>query len=296
MGIVCLAVTAWAAEGSFTSAGLELHYRTSGSGSPLVVLSGGPGLEVDYMIPAAEGLSSSYERIFLEQRGTRRSRPASGTMTAENISLKLMLDDLEALRIHLKQERLLILGHSWGGMYAMAFAASYPEHVDRLILVDSGGMTMAFGQEFGDNIEARLRAEDLEAQQYWADAEKRGVDREKAGLEGMRAILPGYFFERAKGLAFAASLKDGAAHRDVPAALNPDLRKSYDARAGLAKLDRPVLIVHAHQDPMGDKVPEDIPAAIKTSRIAYINRFGHFPWVEQPEEYRKIVNAFLDGK
>jgi len=51
--------------------------------------------------------------------------------------------------------------------------------------------------------------------------------------------------------------------------------------------------VHAHQDPMGDKVPEDIHALIKTSSIAYLDRCGHFPWIERPEEYRKAINGFL---
>ena len=58
---------------------------------------------------------------------------------------------------------------------------------------------------------------------YWTEAPKRGVDPDKAGLEQVRAITPGYFFERAKGLAFASQ---------------------------------------RHQDPVGDKTAEDIHAAI----------------------------------
>jgi hypothetical protein len=33
------------------SAGVELHYRSAGTGTPAVILSGGPGLTVDYMVP-----------------------------------------------------------------------------------------------------------------------------------------------------------------------------------------------------------------------------------------------------
>jgi proline iminopeptidase len=203
IAILSLSGLCWAGDGSFVSVGLEMHYRTAGSGAPIVFLSGGPGLEVDYILPAAEGLPTSYERIFLEQRGTGRSRPAK--LSAENLSLKLVVDDLEALRIHLKQDRLLLLGHSWGGMLAMAYAAAYPDRVDRLILVDSGGPTLEFQRWFRDNIEARLHQEDLEAQRYWVESEKHGVDREKAGLEEMRAITPGYFFDRAKALEFAVT-------------------------------------------------------------------------------------------
>jgi proline iminopeptidase len=91
-------------------------------------------------------------------------------------------------------------------------------------------------------------------------------------------------------------LTDGAAHRDASGVLNADLRKNYDVRAGIQKLNRPVLIVHGHQDPMGDKTAEDIHALIKSSTIKYLDKCGHFPWIEQPEEYRKIVNDFLASR
>jgi proline iminopeptidase len=290
--LLLLAPTATRAQdGSFTSAGVELHYRSSGTGTPAVLLSGGPGFKVDYMTPVAEFLPARYRRIFLEQRGTGRSRAA--TITPESMTLKTVVEDLEALRVHLKVERLLLVGHSWGGMLAMAYAVAHPDRVDRLVLIGSGGPTLEFNQRFGDNIRARLRPEDLEAQSYWQAAAKNGVAPDKAALEGVKAIVPGYFFDRKQGLAFAATIADGALHQDSSGMLFADLAKSYDLRAGLKKLDRPVLIVHGHQDPIGDKTAEDIHALIPGSTLAYINKCGHFPWIEQPEEFRRIVGEFL---
>jgi proline iminopeptidase len=282
---------ALAQDGSFTSAGVELHYRSAGTGTPAVLLSGGPGFRVDYMEPVGDFLPANYRRIFYEQRGTGRSRSAN--VAPESLTLKTGVEDLEALRVHLKQERLLLVGHSWGGMLAMAYAVAHPDRVDRLVLISSGGPTMEFGQWFGDNINARLRPEDLEAQSYWQAAAKTGVDRDKAALEGVKAIVPGYFFDRKKGLAYAMTIQEGALHQDTSGLLFADLGKQYDLRAGLKKIDRPVLIVHGHQDPIGDKTPEDIHALIPGSTLAYINKCGHFPWVEQPEEFRRIVGEFL---
>jgi proline iminopeptidase len=76
--------------------------------------------------------------------------------------------------------------------------------------------------------------------------------------------------------------------------LNADLAKGYDVRDDLKKLARPVLIVHGHQDPIGDKTAEDIHAVISSSTLGYINQCGHFPWLEQPEKFREILSAFLD--
>jgi proline iminopeptidase len=178
-------------------------------------------------------------------------------------------------------------------MLAMGYAVAHPDRVDRLILIGSGGPTLEFTQWFGDNIEARLRPQDLEARTYWRAAAKNGVAADKVALENIKAIVPGYFFDRTKGLAFATEIKDGALHNDVNGLLFADLGKHYDLRPGLRKLDRPVLIIQGHQDPIGDKTAEDIHALIAGSTLTYINKSGHFPWIEQPDDFRKAMAEFL---
>jgi proline iminopeptidase len=290
IAIFLLTPAAYAADGSFTRNGIELHYRTTGTGSPAILLSGGPGLEVAYMTAVGDFLPNSYERVLYEQRGTGRSKVS---LTPETMTLQEVVADLEALRVHLKQERLFLVGHSWGGMLAMAYAAAHPDRVDRMILIGPGGPTLEFVQWFRDNIRMRLRPEDLEAERYWDESVKRGVDKDKAALESLRAISPGYFFDRSKGLAFGALITDGDMHVQVNELLFADLAKQYDSLPGLRRLDRPVLIVQGHQDPIGDKTAEDIHDAIKSSALTYINQAGHFPWIEQPEEFRKAIEGFL---
>ena len=280
-----------AQDGSFTRDDVHLFYRAIGSGAPVIFLSGGPGFSVDYIVPVGEFLPASYQKVFYEQRGTGRSRLTS--ITPANMTLAHVVADLDALRVHLKQEHLFLIGHSWGGMLAMAYAAAHPDRVDRMILIGPGGPTLEFTEWFGDNIHSRLRPEDAEAEKYWDEAPKRGVDADKAALEGVRAITPGYFFDRAKGLAYASQLTDGSLTVEVNVKLFADMRKHYDSRPGLSELDRPVLIVQGHQDPVGDKTAEDIHSAIKSSELKYINQAGHFPWIEQPDAFRRILTEFF---
>ena len=76
-----------------------------------------------------------------------------------------------------------------GGMLALAYAAKYPINVDRLILIGSGGATPNFFNYFNSNIKMRLREEDL--------AESKAAN----GLAfHMRAIWPGYFYNRESAL------------------------------------------------------------------------------------------------
>ena len=281
-----------AQDGSFVNRGLTLHYRSVGAGAPVVILSGGPGFDVDYMLPVAEAFPS-LRRVLLEQRGTGRSMPSD--LRAEDMTLNVVVEDLEALRRHLQQERLFLVGHSWGGMLAMAYAAAHPNRIERLILIESGGPTLEFAAWFEDNIRARLWPQDVEAERYWTEAEKRGVGPDKVALETARAVTPAYFYDRGKGLTFAATMPDGSLHAAPSALLFADLQKNYDVRAGLGRLDRPTLIIHGHQDPMGDKTAADIHALIKSSTLVYLHKCGHFPWVEQPEAFRRAIDSFLGG-
>lgn len=289
--VLSCAGTAAAQDHTIRRDGFDLHYRTSGTGKPVVFLSGGPGIDVDYMLAVADVFPASYQRVLLEQRGTGLSRlPALNDQT---MTLRLAVEDVEALRGDLKQDRLLLVGHSWGGMLAMAYAAAYPSRVDAVILIGPGGPTLEFARRFDDNITARMRPEDVEAMHYWEKALQRGLDVDKGTLEIVRAITPAYFFDRAKGLAFAATFTDGSIHGDVNRLLFADLTKGYDSRPPLRTLNRPVLIVHGHQDPIGEKTVEEIHALISTSQLQYINKAGHYPWLEQPDEFTTIVTAFL---
>lgn len=272
----------------FVRDGARLFYRQEGSGPPVILLSGGPGMDVDYLVPAARALPSNVTRIFFEQRGTGRSRSA---LTPATMTLDGAVADLEALRVHLRQDRLLLVGHSWGGMLALAYAAAHPDRIDRLILIGSGGPTLEFTQWFDDNIVARLRPEDIAAADAAQASAVKGVDPNTAMLQHLRAITPGYFFNRAKAVAFAPTITLNA---EVSSLLFADLAKRYDVREGLTRLKRPVLIVHGHQDPIGDKTAEDLHRLLTESTLVYIDKAGHYPWIEQPEAFTKAIGGFLE--
>lgn len=283
---------ATAQDSSFVNRDLTLHYRSIGSGTPVVLLSGGPGFDVDYMLPVADAFPA-HRRILFEQRGTGRS--VTKTLAAEDMTLAVAIEDLESLREHLKESRLFLVGHSWGAMLAMAYAVAHPDRLDRLILIGSGGPTLEGGGRLEDNIRARMRPEDVEAERYWSEAATHGVSADKVALETARALTPAYFYDRTKGLSFARAMTDGSLDAESSAMLFADLEKNYDVRAGLRMMERPTLIIHGHQDPMGDKTAEDLRALIKSSSLMYLDKSGHFPWIEQPEAFRAAIATFLAG-
>src|SRR5512145_2574018 len=99
-----LPCVARAQEGSFDSAGVHLYYTSAGVGTPIVLLSGGPGLNIEYMLPVAQFLPAGYRSIAFEQRGTGRSRPQP--FDPASLTVRTAVEDLEALRVRLHQDRL----------------------------------------------------------------------------------------------------------------------------------------------------------------------------------------------
>jgi pimeloyl-ACP methyl ester carboxylesterase len=134
--LALLPALAQAGEAKISREGFDLWYRTYGSGRPVLVLSGGPGLDCDYMEPVAQELAKKNQAVLVELRGTGRSRPP--VVNAETVSVKTCLADLEALRDHLKAERWTVVGHSAGGTLGLFYAAAHPASVEALVLISSG--------------------------------------------------------------------------------------------------------------------------------------------------------------
>src|SRR5687767_9821477 len=92
--------------------GVRIAYRIVGTGrDTLIVIHGGPGLTMDYLAADFEPLARRHALVFYDQRGTGRS-----TLVTDSTALTgaRFAEDLEALRRHLRLERVNLLGHSWG--------------------------------------------------------------------------------------------------------------------------------------------------------------------------------------
>ena len=106
-----------------------LQYQEYGNGQPLVVLHGLLG-SLDNWHTLSSTLAGSFRVLAVDQRNHGRS-PHSDLFTYDT-----MAEDLAELLEHLKIPSVHLLGHSMGGKTAMQFALSYPNRVDKLIVVD----------------------------------------------------------------------------------------------------------------------------------------------------------------
>jgi proline iminopeptidase len=284
-GIAVRARAAAPEHGSVTVPGGVLGYRRFGDTGPVyVLLSGGPGLESAYVDPIAAELGRDRTIVVLDQRGTGVSRAAMGDGSA--LTVAGAVADLDALRGVLGLHRLALLGHSWGAMLSMAYAAAHGDRVSSLALLDPGGPDPSFFKGFGERIGARM----TEADNAAAMAAQQANSPE--GVQ--RALVPGFFHDHAKGVAFQASLPQHYANSDVNRAMYTDVAAHYDVSKALSGSAIPTLLLYGADDPA--RVAEgQLDTIFPHATKVLVADSGHFPWLENPAPFFAAIRAFLNG-
>lgn len=281
-------------DGKIARDGFTLHYKTFGNkGNYIILLSGGPGTSVDYMQPIADSLSKFYRCIMLEQRGTGRS--TMPTYDSSTIRMELYVEDIEALRKHIKADSVILIGNSWGALLSLLYGSSYPGRVSKILHLGSGLLSSGYADVFNDNLRFRHLPYDKEVRDFWREKRKDSLLFVKANFERDKAGMPAYFYDRQLGLKEAAKLKI----TDVNYYVFPAFFKAhptFDIRHLLQKISAHVLIIQGRQDPAGEANVIEMQQGIKHATLKFIERCGHSPEIEQPNEVWPLVYKFLGMK
>jgi hypothetical protein len=99
--------------------GVKLWYESEGYGPALVLIAGGPGLSHSYFHPCFSVLATSFRIIYFDAFGTGKSDRAHDL---HEYSFSRDVENLEGLRKALGLGKINVLGHSYGGMVAQAYA------------------------------------------------------------------------------------------------------------------------------------------------------------------------------
>jgi proline iminopeptidase len=268
--------------------GGTLAYFESGTGQPVLLLTGGPGFSHDYLDPVFLHISTYARAITLDQRGTGASsfeRVDRTTMTVQK-----SVDDLEALRSFLRLDSWTILGHSWGGMLAMAYATQHPDRVTALVLSSSGGLNLDFSQRFRSRVESHLTMAQRDSVKFWSDSAQRS-GTEQPVRNSLAVLLNGYLHDKGKIPLVTPALSPGSF--SVAVAQRFDL-SSYDLRALIDRVTCPTLIIQGSDDPAD--TAEELRAAIRHSVVQIIPNVGHFAWVEDSAAFFAAIDPFLRGR
>lgn len=271
--------------------GTSLAWTEVGTGPRLLCVPGGPGRASAYLEDLG-GLADERTLVLLDGRATGASEVPADPST---LRFDRLAEDVDALREHLGEQRIDLLGHSAGAIVAQAYAAAHPERLRSLILVTPSNHLQGGTRADVPVIRASRSAEPwyaaaAEAQEALADA---APAQRQSLVRAARPFLYGRWDDRTQAHAASADRQSsrraelgfaaGAEQVDVPGLL-----------AALGRLDLPVLVVGAELDAATGLASVDaVAACFPRASTVVVPRAGHFPWVDEPEAFVAVLSEFL---
>ena len=114
------------------SDGVKIHYVTIGKGPVILFVHGFPDFWYSFR-QQMDGLSDRFRCAAMDTRAYNRSGKPKGV---ESYSLDLLQSDVAAVIDALEVEKVILVGHDWGGFICWTFAMRYPERVDKLVIMN----------------------------------------------------------------------------------------------------------------------------------------------------------------
>lgn len=268
----------------------------------VVIATGGPGVGHDHYHPWFSRLLPELRVGYLDYIGCGRSDRLAD---AAGYTIERFAQDIEALRLHAGAETLSLVGVSFGGFPAVEYALSHPDRVRRLVLSNAHVGADGWQRTNIDGVNAEL------ARLFPAEWRELLALRDR----GVRSLDPGY--QAIVGLVLEDLEWFDPPHRPRLTQVEPGRgfnQDVYEAVVGedpewsvtgsLAGYDRsselsclpPTLVVSGRYDRL---TPPAVALEIHdlldrgTRALHVFERSAHRPWAEEPDEYFRVVKAFL---
>ncbi len=268
--------------------GTRLWTTTTGSGPPVVLLHGGPGLWC-YLADVAELLAADHAVVRLDQRGCGRSTGAEGPFT-----LAGAVDDLEQLRRSLGIERWGLVGHSWGAELALRYAAAHPARTTAVAHVAGVGTGDDFWAAYAAERDRRL-GPDLARWRELAGRARDAAEEEEWCLLQWRPDASPTGDPDGDARALWATRPPGARTNDRASRELWADRARHDLSAVLPAVEAPVTVVAGADDPRPWATTDHLVVMLPRARRYVLGGAGHAPWVERPQDVQHLLRRALRG-
>jgi proline iminopeptidase len=294
-------------EGFVDANGVLVYWKSIGSGAPLFILHGGPGASHDYFLPHLAPLARTNRLVFMDERGSGRSERLEN---AKLYTVDNMVEDAEAVRRALGLGKIALLGHSFGGVLAQAYALKYPENLTHLVLCSTFHATKALNKALADmkakmDPQLRERIEKMERDGLYGKG--RPWEHGRYPAEYMTAAwAEGYFpylYQSRPDAGYDPNpgpMMGWEVYREMWGSTG-----EYVVDGNLAGLDYseklksvrvPTLITVGDHDESAPWIAEEMHKLIPGSKLVVLPKSGHMTFVDQPELFRKAVAEFVHDR
>lgn len=245
-----------------------VHYEVFGRGRPVLFLHGWMG-SWRYWYPTIEQVEKKYRAYSFDFWGFGESRRKSTPESIHNYS-RQVIRFLDALGI----DRVLLVGHSMGGMVALKTALDYPTRIAKVVTVGAPIV--------GNSLSWFLKLT------YY-----QSIANVFANAPWLRRFLFHHFLGETNDPAVHEILDDslkssaGTLQRSIASMLHTDLRPE------LSHLTVPALIVHGGRDEIVHPNQADLFHHVSLARVVVMPKSRHFPFLDEPDHFNTLLLNFL---
>jgi proline iminopeptidase len=295
-------------EGFIDAHGVLIYYMTVGRGAPLMIVHGGPGASHDYFLPYLLPLARHNRLIFIDERGSGRSEILED---AKQYTVENMVEDVEAVRQGLALGKMSLLGHSYGGVLAQAYALKYQNNLTHLILASTFPSTKQMNEVFVHmkekmDPELRERIDNMEKQGLFGhgqDYEKNRYTNEYMIAAWGEGYFPYLYHNRpdpnydpiASGMTTSWDLYREMWGSHGEFVIDGNL-KSVEYTDRLPSIHVPTLIIAGDHDECDPPLSREMHEEIAGSQLVILPSSGHMTFVDQPDMFVGSVGGFLHGR
>jgi pimeloyl-ACP methyl ester carboxylesterase len=262
--------------------GYGMFVEEVGSGFPLIVLHGGPGLDHTQFRPWLDPLGDEFRLLYVDERGQGQSE----RVDPETLSLEVFARDVDLLAEALALDRFALLGHSFGAIVTTWHATQVGTAAAYVI---SGGADAS--ESLVADVEASLEAmgeQGVAIKETWE--REQTVESEAELKELLAAQMPFHFH---------GEVPPGYGDETVgsPEVLRHFARIGYgdfDYRPRLANVRRPTLVIVGEHDRTTTlRAARVLHEGIERSELVVVPNAGHMSFVEGQDRYLDAVRSFL---
>ncbi len=258
--------------------GPQLAGLRAGSGPPVLLLHGGPGLGFDYLRDLADELAEENDVAWYQQRGLEPSAVEGPYSVAADVG------DAGRVLDALGWRSAYVVGHSWGGHLALHVAAAIPGRLLGVLSVDPlGAVGDGCWSEFDAEMLRRTPEESRERARELDELATAGRADPDLALEGMRLVWPAYYADPET----APPMPELGMAIERGSEMMPSIMAELPVlEAGLPEIRVPVGFVHGSRSPMPLGASTDAAERIPGAWVDVVEGAGHFVWFEAPGAVR----------
>ncbi|MBI2281827.1 MAG: proline iminopeptidase-family hydrolase [Bacteroidetes bacterium] len=274
--------------------GVNHFIKKIGKGEPIVVLHGGPGLFHNYLVANFEKLAEKYQIIFYDQRGCGKTDFPKDTAT---ITIQNFVEDLEAIRTHLKIEKMNLAGHSWGAILAINYAKQFPNNLNKLILISPAPANTEYFDQMFKNMQNKRKDDDIKEMVKIMSSKDFDDRKPEAVIAAIKIGDKVNLADQTKIDELYKSMIFTATSANNMLLVNSIMEKNffdYNITENMNLITCPTLIILGDLDNVPFASSQLLQDNLQNARLEVLQHAAHYPFFEAQKEFNYAFDNFLN--